>query len=85
MKNGIVIAIHPFIKNQKVEIYKDNEKIETVNCPLKDLEKTIYTLCKEYRIHEVYTFGGFMYGEKLKKQLEQELKFDFGDIKVFVN
>ena len=85
MRDGIVVAIHPFLKNQKVEVYKDNEKIETVNCSIKDLEKTIYTLCKDYGLYEVHTFGGFMYGDKLKEQLEQELKFGFGKINVIVH
>lgn len=85
MRNGVVVAIHPFLKNQKIEIYKDNEKIETVNCPMKDLEKTIYSLCKDYDLYEVHTFGSFSYGERIKEKLGQELRFGLNAINVIIH
>jgi hypothetical protein len=65
--SNIVVTIHPFVREQEVNVYIEEKCVKTVQSTLEDLEETVFKLCKKYDINNVITFGGQLYALKMKE------------------
>ena len=73
----IVTRIYPFVLNQKVLVYKNNECVKEVECPLNKLEDTLYNLCKEYDIQEVDLSGNEQFNINLKDNIQNHFHLKY--------
>lgn len=62
----IAVSIHPFVVMQEISIYRNGGCIKTELCPFRDLEQTLYTLCKQYNINQVDLSGGQLFALRIK-------------------
>lgn len=81
----IVTRIYPFVLNQKVLVYKNNECVKEVECPLNKLEDTLYNLCKEYDIQEVDLGGNEQFNINLKDNIERYGLSNYDQFQINVN
>lgn len=65
----VVVCVHPFIIRQEVAVYKNGECIEHVECPIDNLDKVCYELCKKHNIHQLDYAGNRDYGNKLEEKM----------------
>lgn len=75
--DGIYCAIAPFSFSQKVSVVKDDKIVETSKAKIPTLHNTIYNLCKQYDLHNVYLDGNADYGLKTKEKLGATQYSDF--------
>ena len=80
----IVAIIHPFVMEQEVDVYKDGECIEVIQCKLDNIEEVCYALCKKHEIHQIDLKGkNQLYSLHIKDKLAAA-KYDDFDINVTV-
>ena len=73
--------IQPFVMKQTLNVYKDGECLESVECCITEYSKVAKALCKKYDIHEVDILGNENYLSKIKDDIVNN-KFD--DFKIDV-
>ena len=62
----IAVTIHPFVIMQEISIYRNGGCIKTEFCPFRDLEKTLYVLCRQHGINQVDLKGGQLFALRIK-------------------
>ena len=74
----IVAIIHPFVIEQEVDVYRDGECIEVVQCKLDDVTNVCYALCKKYNMHQIDLKGANqLYTLHIKDELGADKYSDF--------
>ena len=74
--NHVVAVITPFALYQKISVYIDGECKKTIDCKMEDVEKSCYTLCKEFNIHQLDVHGWQGFGDKLQRELNKSTEFN---------
>jgi len=69
MKDCLSCKIEPFDLKQKIDIYKNERIVNTVECTLDELEKVIYNLCKENSIEDVMINGNTLFCMKFSNNI----------------
>lgn len=67
--NNIVTAIHPFVIEQEVRVYEEEECKKNVKCTLNELENVIIFLAKEFNVQEIGLGGNQSFALHLKEEL----------------
>lgn len=78
----IVIDIHPFLLNQTIQIYNDNQVEEEYKTHLYGIDKVIATICKEKNITEVNIKGGNAFTKRIKDNILKDGRFEHMNISV---
>lgn len=69
MKDCLSCKIEPFDLKQKIDIYKNERIVDTVECTLDELEKVVYNLCKENSIEDVMINGNTLFCMKFSNNI----------------
>ena len=80
--NHVVVNIQPFLAKQEVNVYQDNECVQSAQCNIKELPQVCYRLCKEFNINQLDVTGFPAFTQKLKNSITSS---QFEDFKINVN
>lgn len=83
--NCVIAMIHPFIIDQDIKVYKNDECVETLKCKLDEVEQTCCFLCRKYNIHELNLDGNQFYAKHFKDKFIQHKFINNFDINVQIH
>ncbi len=67
--DNIIVAYQPFVRQQTIFVYKDNEMKESYTVDLDQVNDTIVSLANQYRIHDITLAGNQDYLNRFKAEL----------------
>jgi hypothetical protein len=68
----IVFIPQLFTKEQRILVYDNGERIDTVNCTLEEAPAQIYLVAKANEVTDIKLAGPSSYVSNIKRQLEQK-------------
>lgn len=69
--NTLLIRGEPFGPFQRLYVFKDNEKTESIGVQMKDLDEVAFDLIKRYNIKHINLSGARLYMQGIEKQLKE--------------
>ena len=69
--NTLLIRGEPFGPFQRLYVFKDNEKIESIGVQIEDLDEVAFDLIKRYDIKNINLSGARLYMQGIEKQLKE--------------
>lgn len=68
----IFLQIQPFIYQQNITVFEDNQIIRITQAPITEIPDKLCLLAKEYNITEISVVGPSNYAKNIEKQTKQK-------------
>lgn len=72
MNRKMIIITDPYVVQQNIYVYEDNNKIDIIPSTLEDLPNNIFAISSKYEIEDVSLLGPKQYNRGLLKTIQKE-------------
>lgn len=69
MDNNMIVLFRPFVREQRIMIYNDDDCITEIKVPIEQVVDTINGLKSQYQIDKINLCGNLSFMEKYYKEL----------------